>query len=399
MTSEAARRERWTSLAIKAWAAIGVIILLYGAGMVAGRLTGALVPFGIALAIIVVLRGPVSRLTRRRLPRAAAIAVCYLAGAVVVAVALLVIAPIFGAQVGALASAMPGYLDKAYKLWLAVTRPKGTPIVPGWVTTAVLNLKDTAAASIGSISSQGITIAFAAGSQAVTLVLDIVIALIIAFYTLLDLPKLLDEAMRIVPERFREEAAHGLATVSRILGGWMRGTFIDALVVGALIASGLSLLGVPYGFAIGIIGGVLNIVPYLGPVVAALFAGLSGLFGGSPWLAFWAVAVVFSVQQFDSLWLNPRIMSRNVDLHPVLVVFSLLTGVTLFGIPGMLLAVPVAAIGKGLFVYYYERRTQQSLCTDDGVLFRTPPGADASVAADEPSSSTKTGGPDDERES
>ena len=119
----------------------------------------------------------------------------------------------------------------------------------------------------------------------------------------------------------------------------------------------------------------------LGPVVAAVFAGLSGLFGGSPWLALWAVLVVFAVQQFDSLWLNPRIMSQNVDLHPVLVVFSLLTGATLFGVPGMLLAVPVAAICKGLFVYYYERRTQQSLCTEDGVLFRSPK-SDDSAAAD-----------------
>ena len=126
-------------------------------------------------------------------------------------------------------------------------------------------------------------------------------------------------------------------------------------------------------------------MPYFGPVVAAALAGLSGLFGGSPWLALWAVAIVFAVQQFDSLWLYPRIMSKNVDLHPVLVVFSLLTGATLFGLPGMLLAVPVAAICKGLFVYYYERRTQQSLCTEDGVLFRTPKSdEDDQPAADGP---------------
>jgi predicted PurR-regulated permease PerM len=374
MTTQAARRERWIGLAIEVWATIGVLVLLYLAGTVIGRLSSALLPFGFALAIVVVLRGPVDRLVNRRIPRALAIALCYLAGAVVFAIGTLFIVPVFGDQIGALATALPGYLDKAYALLLQVTQPKGTPIVPGWVTTAVLNLKDTAVASIGSISTQGIAIAFAAGSQIVTIVVAVVLALIVAFYTLLDLPKLLDEGMRIVPERFREEAEHGAATVSRILGGWMRGAFIDSMVVGALIAAGLTVLGVPYGFAIGIIGGLLNIVPYLGPVVAAVFAGLSGLFGGSPWLALWAVAIVFAVQQFDSLWLNPRIMSQNVDLHPVLVVFSLLTGATLFGVPGMLLAVPVAAICKGLFVYNFERRTQQSLCTEDGVLFRSPKG-------------------------
>jgi predicted PurR-regulated permease PerM len=176
--------------------------------------------------------------------------------------------------------------------------------------------------------------------------------------------------MKLVPEARREDVRHGFATVSRVLGGWMRGAFLDSLIVGTLIAVGLTLLGVPYAVAIGMIAGVLNVVPYLGPVAAAGFAALSGLFTGSPWLALWAVVIVLAVQQFDNLWLNPRIMSSNVDLHPVLVVFSLLTGATLFGVPGMLLAVPVAAICKGLFVYYFERRTSQSLCTTDGVLFK-----------------------------
>jgi predicted PurR-regulated permease PerM len=266
---------------------------------------------------------------------------------------------------------LPGYVDRAYGLWTDVTQPKGTPIVPSWVTTMVLNLKDTATTSLGTLSKEGLAIAFAAGGQAVTLVLSTVLALIISFYTLLDLNKMSEEAMKLVPEARREDVRHGFATVARVLGGWMRGAFLDSLIVGTLIAVGLTLLGVPYGVAIGVIAGVLNVVPYLGPVAAAGFAALSGLFTGNPWLALWAVVIVLSVQQFDNLWLNPRIMSSNVDLHPVLVVFSLLTGATLFGVPGMLLAVPVAAICKGLFVYYFERRTSQSLRTSDGVLFKS----------------------------
>jgi predicted PurR-regulated permease PerM len=386
MPADVARRERWTRLAIEVWAVIGVLLLLYAAATVAGRLAPALVPFGLALVIVVVLRGPVDRLAGLRVPRGIAVALCYLAGIVLVTVGLLFVVPVFAQQVGAFATALPGYVVRAYKLWTDVTQPKGTPIVPAWVTTSVLNLKDTAIASLGSLSGQGLSIAFAAGSQAVTIVIDLVLALIISFYTLLDLPKMSEEAMRLVPEQRREDVRHGFATVSRVLGGWMRGAFLDSLIVGSLIAVGLSVLGVPYGVAIGMIGGVLNIVPYLGPVAAALFAGLSGLFTGNPWLALWAVLVVFAVQQFDSLWLNPRIMSRNVDLHPVLVVFSLLTGATLFGVPGMLLAVPVAAICKGLFVYYFDRRTSQSLCTTDGVLFKSSAdGEDASADAGESS--------------
>lgn len=377
---EAAKRERWTRIAIEVWAAIGILILLAATAWILGRLSVALVPFGIALVIVILLRGPVDFLASRKVPRAIAVALCYLVGALVVGLALVFVVPLVGAQISAFATALPDYLDKGYRLWTDVTAPKGTPVVPAWVTTAVLNVKDSAVKSIAGWSGDGLAIAFAAGSQAVTLVIDVVLASIISFYTLLDLPKITEEAMRLVPERFREEVQHGLTTVARVLGGWLRGALVDALAVGALISLGLAIVGVPYAVAIGMIGGLLNIVPYLGPVIAAVLAGFSGLVSGVPLTALWAVLVVFAVQQLDSLWLNPRIMSQNVDLHPVLVVFSLLTGATLFGVPGMLLAVPVAAIVKGLFVYYYERQTQESLCTEDGALFKTR----SSDTADEP---------------
>jgi predicted PurR-regulated permease PerM len=381
--SDTARRERWTGIAIEAWAVIGVLILLAAGGLLLGRLSSALIPFGIALVIVVLLRGPVDFLSSHKVPRAISVALCYLGGLLVVALALVFVLPVFAAQISAFAKALPGYLDKGYQLWSDITAPKGNPVVPGWVTTIVLNVKDSTIASVGAWSGDGLSIAFAAGSQAVTLFIDVVLA-IISFDTLLDLEKISEEAMRLVPERFRIEVTHGLATVSRVLGGWMRGALLDSLVVGTLISIGLALLGVPYAVAIGIIGGVLNVVPYLGPVIAAALAGLSGLVSGVPLVALWAVLVVFAVQQFDSLFLNPRIMSQNVDLHPVLVVFSLLTGATLFGVPGMLLAVPVAAIVKGLFVYYFERQTQESLCTEDGALFKTSKSQDDDEAPGAP---------------
>jgi predicted PurR-regulated permease PerM len=371
MSDQPVTGARSRTVFFQVWAVIGVLILVASAGFLLSRLATALLPFGLALVLVIVLRGPVGWLADRRVPRGIAVALCYLAAFVVAGIALLFIIPPLVAQVGAFIDALPGYIDRVYGLWLQVTEPKGTPLVPQWFTTAVLNVKETAVSSLGKWSSEGLSFAVAAGSQAVSGVVSLVLALIIGFYTLMDLPKLRDESLTLVPSRYREEAGTVFATVARVLGGWMRGALIDALVVGVLISIGLTVIGVPYGIAIGLIGGLLNVVPYLGPTVAAVLAGLAGFFV-DPWIALWAVVVVIVVQQFDSLWLNPRIMSQNVDLHPVLVVFSLLTGATLFGVPGLLLGVPVAAIVKGLFVYFFERRTRRSLCTDDGALFRTP---------------------------
>jgi predicted PurR-regulated permease PerM len=390
-------RDRWRQIAFRSWALIGILVLLAVIGMVLSRVGSALVPFAIALVLVVVLRGPVGWLADRRVPRGIAVALCYLAAIAVLAVSLVFIVPALVDQVGAFIVELPTYVNKVYALWLRVTEPKGMAIVPPWVTTAVLNMKDTTVASLGAWSKQGLTIAFAAGSQAVTGMLNVVLALIIGFYTLMDLPKLRSEALAIVPTIYREEAGIVVATIARVLGGWMRGAMIDSLVVGALIATGLTILGVPYGIAIGIIGGHMNVVPYLGPTVAAVLAGVAG-FVVNPIMALWAVVIVIVVQQFDSLWLNPRIMSQNVDLHPVLVVFSLLTGATLFGIPGLLLGVPVAAIVKGLFVYFFERETRQTLCTEDGAMFRTRKGArdgdepeDGSPSADDPGDKESAG--------
>jgi hypothetical protein len=83
-----------------------------------------------------------------------------------------------------------------------------------------------------------------------------------------------------------------------------------------------------------------------------------------------AIVIVAVAQNLTDTLVTPRVMSEQVDLHPTLVIFSLLVGGSLFGIPGMLFAIPVAATGKGLFVYYYEKRTDRQLGSLNGALFR-----------------------------
>ena len=140
----------------------------------------------------------------------------------------------------------------------------------------------------------------------------------------------------------------------------------------------------PYSLVLGLIAFIFNFAPYVGPVTTALIAGMLGMFVGWP-TAVAGVACVFVAQQFTDYVVAPRVMSSQVDLHPTLVIFSLLVGGTLFGVPGLLFAIPVAATGKGLFVYYYERRTERQLTTTDGALFRHSAGrpTDAQTTASE----------------
>jgi predicted PurR-regulated permease PerM len=369
MNRVAPRNERWTGIAIRAWAIIGVLILVAGAGAALGMASSALVPFGIGLLVVLLLRHPVELLSRR-MNRTLAVLACYLIVFAALAVALTFLIPPIYAQIAQFIGAVPRYAQQAFASWDAfVVHPaKGTG-VPGWLQSAVVALKDQIVAGAGSWSAAIAEVAVSAGGSIATGIVGMILALIIGFYTLVDLPRLQEEVYLVAGEHWREEITHAFKTITRVLGGWLRGTLIQSTVVAVLIAIGLRLAGVPYALALGVIGGLLNVVPYVGPGLTALLAGSAGLFV-APATALWAVVVVVAVQQFDSLFMAPRIMSEQVDLHPLLVIFSLLVGATLFGVPGMVLSVPVAAVIKGLFVYWFEKRSERQIFSEDGVLLR-----------------------------
>jgi len=198
---------------------------------------------------------------------------------------------------------------------------------------------------------------------------DMFIAVVISFWVLKDLPKMREELVALVGPSHEEDAETLLKTVIHVVGGYLKGQTIASLVTGFLATVGLAIIGVPYALVLGLITFIFNYIPIVGPFIAGAIAALVGLFV-SPLTALLAIVVVVLAQQLTDNLVTPRVMSDQVDLHPTLVIFSLLVGGTLFGIPGMLFAIPVAATAKGLFVYYYERHTNRQLETEEGALFR-----------------------------
>lgn len=371
MPDEDARMRRWSLLALRVWSAIGILILIGVAGWLLGMVSSALVPFGVGLVIVLLLRRPVEWLQGRGLNRTLSVAVCYLAAVAAVAVLLTFIIPPIYTQVAAFVGAVPDYARRAYELWdELIVHPRTGAAAPGWLQSAALALRDQVVAGAGKWSSALAQTAVSTGGSIAGGVVGFVLALIIGFYTLVDLPAIRDEVMLLAGPTWRDEMVHVFATVTRVLGGWLKGTLIQSTVVAVLITVGLWIAGVrDYALALGVLGGIMNVVPYLGPVLTAVLAAGAGLFVGG-WTPLWAVLVVFAVQQFDSLVMAPRIMGDQVDLHPLLVMLALLVGASLFGVPGMVLSVPVAAIMKGLFVYWFEKRTSRQIRTEDGALFR-----------------------------
>ncbi len=368
--SEARAKERWTTFALRIWAAVGVVLLTAAAGWLLLVLFPALVPFGIGLLVVLLLRRPVELLSRR-MPRAVAVLLCYLATALVVALALTFIIPPVVAQVGQFLQAVPGYAQQAFKWWDAyfVHPAQGTG-APAWLDTMAVALKAQVIAGAGSSSAAIAQSALGIGASLVSGFVAIGLALLIGFYTLVDLSRLEREVFLLAGDRSRAELARVLRTVVRVLEGWIRGTLLRSTVIAALTFVGLTIAGVPYALALGVIGGLFNVVPYVGPIAALVLAVGAGFFV-SPWTALWALVIVLAIQQFDGFVMAPRIMSDQLDLHPLLFILALTVGATLFGVAGLVLSVPVAAVLKGLFVYWFEKRTERQITDDDGALFRT----------------------------
>ncbi len=192
---------------------------------------------------------------------------------------------------------------------------------------------------------------------------------ILAFYFLVDLPKIKRGLRAMIPARRRGEFESVLQKVGKAIGGFFRGQLLVALFVG--VASSLALWGVglPFWAVVGLVAGLFNLIPLIGPLIAAIVAvliafttdsaggGLLDLEPGLP-LAVGSVVALLIVQQIDNHIMSPNIVARTVNLHPVTVMLGLLAGGTLLGLWGMLLAVPLLASVKILILHYWDTRGQ-----------------------------------------
>ncbi|ADI14389.1 AI-2E family transporter [Truepera radiovictrix] len=182
--------------------------------------------------------------------------------------------------------------------------------------------------------------------------LQAVVLLFLTLFLLYDFNGINRTFLRLIPERYREGGLETLQRLDVSVGGYIRGQILIALVVGFSIWLGLTLLGVPLAFGVGFVAAVFNVVPFLGPIVAFIPAGLLALTVGWPYVL--ATAALFMVINFlDGNVISPIIFSKTVKVHPLTVILSVALGASLLGLLGAVLAVPTAAFVKVLYQEYY----------------------------------------------
>lgn len=173
------------------------------------------------------------------------------------------------------------------------------------------------------------------------------LALVIAFYLLQDKARCLalnNHLWKYLLKKHYEPTKSFAWDVDQVFAGYIRGEVIDSIIMTILTSAALMIVRLDFAIIIGIISGIFNLIPYFGPIVGFSLAIIIGLLDTNPMKAVYGAIAIIIIQQIDGWIIVPRIVGDCVKLHPVVVLLAILIGGNLFGLIGMLLAVPVTAL-------------------------------------------------------
>jgi predicted PurR-regulated permease PerM len=208
-----------------------------------------------------------------------------------------------------------------------------------------------------------------------TSLVDLMLIPFLVYYFLVDYGAMRARVERLIPPRYRAITSDLIGRISNVLSSYVRSQLLIGLVMGLLYSLGFAILGIPLAITVGMLAGMLNFIPYLGTLIGLVLSLLFLALDNAGIGRFLGVLGVFAlVQSIEGYYLTPKLIGSRLHLHPLWVLTGLLIGGNLFGLVGIILAVPVIAIAKVLFGFfediyqqsYFYRRTGLDLLTDQG---------------------------------
>lgn len=288
-------------------------------------------------------------LQRRRLSRAAAVSLILGVVALGAIVAVSAIVPLLLSEGREFVGDFPRYASIAHDRLTAFLEPWGVRL-PHGKDALVERLKEgLQALSVSALSPVGVYAGrlFSGVAGTLTSLLNLVIVPVVFFYFLRDLSEMRSGALSVVPPRYRAAAEARLDEADRVFSGYLRGQMTVALILALIYSAGLSLAGIRFGVLVGIASGLLNIVPYLGVSLGLGASLVLAAVDFSGWGTILAVLGVFGFAQLlEGFFITPRIVGDKVGLSPVETIVALILGGQFGGLPGMILAIPVAGCLK-----------------------------------------------------
>jgi predicted PurR-regulated permease PerM len=309
--------------------------------LVVARAFDAVLLVFFAIILAEAIRPLVMRLERRRVPRPVGALLIYLLVAALLAlIGWLLFTPL-ATQLNELISHLPEYLAQAQQ-WandarqaLAANDPL-TALIDGLAAQLTVSLQ----AALPSLLRFPLTLL----SGAFGILLSVVIVITMSIFWLMSAGKLRDFALSLAPEQARAGGGALFTELGQTLGGWVRGTLVAMLLIGSLTWLGMALLGVPYALLLGILAGLTELIPYLGPWISGTVAVIVALVAVDPAKALQVVVVFVLIQEIESNLVEPLVMSWAVHIDALLVLIAIIIGFEALGVIGAIIAVPVAGM-------------------------------------------------------
>jgi predicted PurR-regulated permease PerM len=332
--------------------AIGLAALLY----ILHLLGSAITPFAAGIVLGYLLDPVALKLQKLGLNRLGASLLILIAFALAVAIVLILVAPILGNQFVAFSVRLPGYAVRLQQLAVdegnaLIAKYGGSWLGPLGLTEQLSSAQIQK--SVGDFVSRGaqwLLNAFkslvSGGAAVVNFLSLLIITPVVAFYILVDWNRMISELDSWLPYDHRDSLRTIAREINAALAGFIRGQSIVCLFLGLWYSVGLTLIGLDFGFLIGVLAGFLSFVPYVGSLTALVLSLGVALVQGWPSLRlfFMALAVVGVGQFLEGNVLSPKLVGESIGLHPVWLMFALLAFGQLFGFLGLLIAVPTAAV-------------------------------------------------------
>ena len=346
-------------------------ILLLAAIAILWISRGVLGPFIVA-AVAAYAFSPLVTAGERRLgwPRAAVVALCYAIAAVVVTTVVVLLAGRIGRELDLLVGSGPASLAKTLRELVG-----SDVLVIGGQQIAVADIaREIQGRIAGLVTSPGDALHIA--GQVGEIGLEAILAVIVTFYFLVDGEMFMDRAIALLPASHRVRTSDILARIHVILGKWLRGQLLLIALVAAVAYIGLGPVAhLPYALALAVLTGVLEIIPLIGPLIATAIVAVDAFARGGAGLAAAIIVFYFVLRQVEDQVVMPLVIGRAVHLHPIVTIFAVLVGLSLYGILGGLLGVPIAAAINVVFRELYPTTPVVTVGTEAGT--RPPPGLDA----------------------
>ncbi len=286
---------------------------------------------------------PVVDRLNTRMPRALAILVVYAGIVLVLVIAGWLIVPGVSNDVAALLHNYPALASKVQQYVNDPQNPILTRLPPSIRAETIKLPEDAAAwARLHGIEAAGHALSILVGTFAAFA--TFIIIPLIAAYLLLDIDRLRNSVLRVVPSSRWAAALDILADIDGVIGGFIRGQLLVAACVGILLTIALLFMHVPYAFLLGLIAAVGDLVPYVGAVLTFIPAVAIALLNNGLLNGFIVAVLFVGIYELEGHLIAPAIVSRQVKLTPLMVLLAVLVGAELGGIAGMLVAVPIAGV-------------------------------------------------------